>query len=82
MNNIIKHSQADYAEVNISKKPEMISIRIADNGVGYSPSKSVQDRGIGISGMRERAQLLHGQIIIEPGAHSGTVVQLTIKLDR
>jgi len=82
LNNIIKHSQAKNAEVSINKEADLISIRVSDNGVGYAPSITVSSRGIGVSGMQERAQLLHGEISIEPGKDSGTVVQLFIKLDK
>ncbi len=82
LNNIIKHSQADTAEVAIHKQAGLISIRISDNGVGYSHSGSATTRGIGISGMQERAQLLQGEISIKSGEKSGTVVHLNIELDR
>ena len=81
LNNIIKHSQANAAAIKIQKDANHISIRVSDNGIGFPPALSASSRGIGISGMQERAQLLQGKFSVKQGKHSGTVVQLTIELD-
>lgn len=82
LNNIIKHSQATAVEVSIKRNAEMIFISISDNGVGFMPAASSTPRGIGLSGMEERAQLLQGRITIGPGKDSGTLVQLIINVDK
>lgn len=79
LNNILKHSQATEAKVVINKFSDTISIMISDNGVGFSGF--TEGKGIGLAGMQERAQLLQGQIRIEPGIESGTSVHLTLKVD-
>gem|GEM_PF-781873 len=81
LNNILKHSQASAVEINVRREERLIRILIRDNGIGFPPSKAISGRGIGLSGMKERAQLLQGQIRFNGEPGKGTSVELTIQLE-
>ncbi|MEM9244421.1 MAG: sensor histidine kinase, partial [Cyanobacteria bacterium P01_F01_bin.153] len=74
--NIQKHSQASVVNLWAQGTPEGISITLSDNGVGFETEEV--DSGFGLRGMRERVQLLQGQMQVHSGADQGTLIQVTI----
>jgi signal transduction histidine kinase len=81
LNNIIKHSKATHAEVNISRKQDFIKIMIMDNGKGLDFEHSSINTGNGIPNIKERVRLLDGEInfISQPG--KGTQIRIDIPIN-
>lgn len=75
LNNIAKHAQATAVEVRLDFDDDRLRLAIEDNGVGISP-KPV--KGLGLTAMRERAELIHARISIRRGVHGGTVVETEV----
>ncbi|MBO9616003.1 MAG: hypothetical protein J7619_25140 [Dyadobacter sp.] len=76
-NNILKHAQATAARIRITKTDAMIAIRIEDNGVGMQPA-STGKGGFGMIVIRERLNILNGQIEVRENKPSGTIIQIQI----
>ena len=56
---------------------------IQDNGKGISSDVELRlDRGHGLASMKSRAKQLQGQCLVESGPGYGTVIRLTIPMDR
>ena len=54
-----------------------------DNGGGIANEVEARlDRGHGLASMKNRAKQLQGQCLVESGAGYGTVIRLTLPLDR
>jgi signal transduction histidine kinase len=51
-------------------------LEVADNGPGFDLSSMATSRGLGLAGMRERAQLLGGSFQVESRPGSGTRVRV------
>lgn len=81
MNNIAKHSKADRINLLLRKMDGAIELGIQDNGEGFDPEKALArvgtNRGLGLSSMRERAELSGGSFSIESGKGRGTVIRAT-----
>jgi len=75
--NILKHAQATHVVVDIFYQPQMLRIRIADNGCGFTPSSG--SKGRGVSNMRNRAKKIRANIHIS-ALDPGTEVALEIPL--
>ncbi len=73
MNNISKYSQASLVNISLQKKAEKITLIIKDNGEGFDP-KTVR-KGLGLSTMRERAQLSGGFFDLESAEGKGTIIR-------
>jgi len=86
INNIVKHSGADNASVNIRKRDNTVSISIEDNGKGLDLTdqdlQSKLTEGLGLKSIRERARLINGKILFESIPSGGTRVLVEIKLNR
>jgi len=79
LTNILKHAQARQAEVDLRIGPSDVRIQIVDDGKGFDLSTVAarRDGGLGVMGMRERAELLGGRLQVTSGPR-GTRVEALI----
>ncbi len=82
LTNAIKHAHASVIEIRLQVVDEAsFVLEIKDNGCGFSPLKpSVQDSGLGISIIQDRAQRLGGKVDIQSTPGKGTRVTARIPL--
>ncbi len=83
VNNIIKHSGASRCAIVCLIDSGDFQLAIQDNGKGIPLELDGRlDRGHGMASMKHRAKQLHGQCLVESGPGYGTVIRLTIPLER
>jgi two-component system, NarL family, sensor histidine kinase UhpB len=81
--NIIKHSGASFCTVRCQVADGDFQLVVQDNGEGIrAESDGRPDRGHGMITMKQRAKQMQGQCLIESGPGYGTVMRLTLPLDR
>ncbi|MBL8360451.1 MAG: sensor histidine kinase [Rubrivivax sp.] len=82
--NIIKHSGASHCSVTCGTADGDFQLVIQDNGDGIAQQDvdSRLDKGHGLASMKNRAKQLQGQCLVESGPGYGTVIRLTLPLDR
>ena len=78
--NAFCHSKAKQIEVELTYSESELSMRVRDNGCGIDPHvrESGRNGHWGLSGMRERAARINGQLRISSSATAGTEVQLSV----
>jgi len=76
LNNVAKHSRADFARVALKKTENSLELTIEDNGMGFNPNRS--SAGIGLTGMRERVEMASGALCVESSEGSGTRVRAVL----
>jgi nitrate/nitrite-specific signal transduction histidine kinase len=76
LNNALKHAHAKRLQVNITYEGSNVTIEIADDGVGFNPSSLDEEGGMGIRGMRERAEELDASIAIDSEHGRGTRIKI------
>ncbi|HFE47225.1 MAG TPA: sensor histidine kinase [Nannocystis exedens] len=75
LTNIARHAQAREARVEIVPTSEAVLLTIRDDGCGFSVKEAIgKSRSHGLIGMRERAELLGGDLEIRSRPGEGTVV--------
>ena len=81
-NNIAKHAMADTVSLELALQGESVVLSIQDNGIGITPTgaQSSSD-GLGLVGMRERAEHANGSLTIQSTPHQGTRVRAEWPLD-
>lgn len=83
VNNIIKHSGASRCSIRCTISSGDFQLKIQDNGKGIPLELDGRlDRGHGMSSMKHRAKQLQGQCLVESGPGYGTVIRLTIPLEK
>jgi signal transduction histidine kinase len=75
LNNLTRHSGAKQAWVRLRFLPSMLELEVEDHGAGFSTRPVNQ--GIGLVAMRERAELMGGQIRFSAPADGGTLIYLS-----
>ncbi|MBA4175663.1 MAG: sensor histidine kinase [Leptothrix sp. (in: Bacteria)] len=81
--NIIKHSGATRCTVKAGIAGTDLEFVVQDNGNGISSEIDGRlDRGHGLASMKNRAKQLQGQCLVESAPGYGTVIRLTVPLDR
>lgn len=81
--NIIKHSGATHCSVRAAIADGDFQLVVQDDGEGIAPEVDGRlDRGHGLASMKHRAKQLQGQCLVESGPGYGTVIRLTVPLDR
>lgn len=79
LNNVSKHSQANLVYLSLRRKGNRIELSISDNGLGFDLKKVLSvgafRKGLGLSSMRERAELSGGSFMIESIRGKGTAIR-------
>ena len=83
VSNIIKHSGASQCSVRCVIAHGDFQLVIQDNGKGIPVELDGRlDKGHGMASMKSRAKQLQGQCLVESGPGYGTVIRLTLPLER
>lgn len=80
MTNVLRHAKATEAWINLEFRPAQALLRVRDNGVGISKEQAHSVRSIGLKGMRERALLAGGRLVVGAVRPSGTLVAARVPL--
>ncbi len=80
LNNVKRHAGAQEAWVRLQFQDDSISLEVEDHGRGFAPDAGHQ--GIGLVGMRERAELVGGTLQVARREGGGTIVRLVVPAER
>ena len=81
LRNAFRHSQARQIEVEIRYDTEQFRLRVRDDGKGIDPailSSQGSEGHFGLPGMRERATLIGGKLVVWSEVDAGTEVELRV----
>ena len=78
LNNVLKHAKARHVRVVIRFLDTATCMEIEDDGVGFEPT--VARGGMGLEGMRERAQRIGAKLQIQSAPGQGTKVMIEAPL--
>ena len=78
LNNVARHARAKHIDVLITQREDCLALIIEDDGIGFIPEEATKGKRIGLNGMRERAEMLDGKLLIEsiPGKGSTILVEV------
>lgn len=78
--NISKHAQADKVVIRLTHRDGHTQLEITDNGCGLLPEDCLKPKSFGIRGMRERANALGCDFLIEGERNKGTRLAITLSM--
>jgi len=78
LNNVARHARASRVDVLITRREDCLALIVEDDGVGFVPTEATKNNRMGLNGMRERAEMLDGKLVIEslPGKGSTVLVEV------
>ena len=77
--NALKHAEAKEIQVKLEICKEAITVTVKDDGKGFDKNQRRND-SFGLIGMKERVDLLEGQITIDSKKGAGTLVMIQIPI--
>jgi signal transduction histidine kinase len=86
LTNVSRHAEASSAVVSIAEREGVVRASVTDDGKGLPNADRLGPRGdgleggFGMGGMRERAELVGGELEFGPAPTKGTTVRLVVPL--
>lgn len=83
LNNISKHSKAEWVDLRLTSREGTVRLEVADDGIGMDPQSTVTSgpaMSLGLAGMKERAEMTGGEFSIESVPNEGTTVRAVWKI--
>lgn len=79
LTNALKHAKANSVTITLRRHQGTLTMIIADDGIGFSPTAAAGCTGLGLVGMKERAAEVGGQLRIDSAPGKGTRVLVEVK---
>jgi signal transduction histidine kinase len=79
LRNVLRHSHAHEASVEITGRGGTLEVHIADQGVGFAMSQ-LGNTGLGLLSMQERAHQLGGRMVVHSAPGAGTRIGVRLPL--
>jgi signal transduction histidine kinase len=81
LNNALKHARAQAIRVLLDFQETGTRVEVLDDGSGFQPEEANRGGGLGLRGMRERAQGIGGTLTVESSPGKGTRVSILVPAD-
>jgi PAS domain S-box-containing protein len=78
LRNVVKHSGAATAAIELCGHADEIHLCISDSGSGFNVASANRSAGLGLVSMRERSRLVGGQFSIESQLNCGTQIRVRV----
>jgi two-component system NarL family sensor kinase len=79
-NNILKHSNASNALIELKEENEKLYITISDDGVGFDKNSINIKDGLGINQIDARIQMMKGEFNIQSSLNNGTRISIILPI--
>jgi NarL family two-component system sensor histidine kinase YdfH len=79
--NVARHAQATQVWVTIEEGDDNLLIQVRDNGQGFDPAGIIPAGHYGLLGLRERARLTGGTLVVESKPGEGTSISMSIPFE-
>jgi signal transduction histidine kinase len=86
VSNAVRHAKAHRIEIRAHYRPDRVELQVQDDGEGFDPERVASQQeprfGLGLVGMRQRAQDAGGQLSIQSKPGTGTTVTAVLSLPK
>ena len=80
LNNILKHSKAEKALINLEEVKGELSLKISDDGIGFDKTKIKNKEGIGLNQIEARIQMMKGDFDVISSMNKGTIITVRLPI--
>lgn len=79
INNIIKHAQATYIQIDSHLADNTLYLRVAENGIGFNPEEIRSKKsGMGLNSIYKRIEMINGKLILNSTPGEGTSISIEV----
>jgi signal transduction histidine kinase len=85
LTNVHKHARASRVDVTLTYMDDRVVIDVVDDGVGFDPAQTrpvvgpQDERGFGLTAMRERVEQMGGRLAVEAAPGEGTAIAVELR---
>jgi two-component system sensor histidine kinase UhpB len=80
LHNVVKHANASHATIRIWREADLVRLSVTDDGTGFDPT-AVPRGHLGLIGMRQRVDLVGGELRVDSRAGQGTMIEASVSTD-
>ena len=80
LRNISKHACANHISVSLRGVDHYVLLSVQDDGIGFDSAEVKGKPGLGLSSIRERVRLIHGELSIQSQPEKGTLITVRVPL--
>ncbi|MGH2445103.1 MAG: GAF domain-containing protein [Candidatus Limnocylindria bacterium] len=80
LHNVVKHANASNATIRIAREGDRVQLSVTDDGDGFAPDE-VPRGHLGLIGMRQRVDLVGGELRVESRPGKGTRIEASVPAD-
>ena len=80
LSNVARHAKATEVKVSLVVDQYEVKLEVFDNGIGFSQSQDKKDTSFGLMSIRERVEVMGGNVIIDSHPGRGTHVTVLVPL--
>lgn len=80
LTNVARHAMATEVDISISKQDNFLNVSIEDNGKGIERAQLNDAKSFGIIGMKERAYICGGTLLLTSEPGKGTKIDLSMPI--
>jgi PAS domain S-box-containing protein len=77
LHNIVKHANASNATIRVTHEGDRVRLTVVDDGTGFEPD-AVPRGHLGLIGMRQRVELVGGELRVESRPGQGTTIDASV----
>jgi nitrate/nitrite-specific signal transduction histidine kinase len=78
LNNTLRHACASSVSVGLRQDEQVVTLEIADDGIGFDPTATREQGGLGLRSMMERTARLGGKMKVQTSPGSGTSIRVEV----
>ena len=84
LTNVVRHARAEHVWIELSQKDGLVELVVRDNGVGFDVTRTLKRAAgggnLGLLGMKERVEILGGNLEIDSQRGRGTRIRISLPL--
>jgi signal transduction histidine kinase len=81
LNNALKHAHPTQVQIYLRFDRDAVHLEISDDGAGFAPPSAEESGGLGLPGMRERAERIGADLRLQSAPGQGTNVAVRVPQD-
>jgi len=81
LTNVVRHAHATQVDVVLTVRDGKLIVLIEDDGIGFNPEEVPVDGHLGLLGIRERVEMIDGNLMIESVPGEGTTIIVEVSYD-
>jgi signal transduction histidine kinase len=78
LNNTLKHAHAKNIQINVQQAPDLLTLEVLDDGIGFEPEAAHRKGCLGLTTMQERALALGWRLFIDSTPGKGTHIRVEV----